>query len=175
MPTLAELLVDLKGHDPEKPLVFVTKEGEIGPGYHVTELRHSVSQGIDCGGNIESWQDAKLQLLDGQGSTHMNVGKFKKIVEKSLSALPGLGNVPLLVEFGHNNATLTLMSLSAPEDAQGNVLIRLGEARAVCKPAQRKRGLGKGQDGCCQTQDISTQKKCCDPPSSPKPQNACCA
>lgn len=173
MPTLSDLLVDLKGHDPEKSLIFATKEGEIRPGYHVTELRHSVSTGIDCGGHIERWQDAKLQLLDGQGGTHMSVGKFKKIVERSLAALPELKDVPLRVEFGHNNAKLTLMSLSAPEDARGNVLIRLGEARAVCKPAQQKSEIGNGQDVCCQTQDISTSANnmCCEPPS----QNTCCA
>ncbi|MEP4339791.1 MAG: DUF6428 family protein, partial [Roseobacter sp.] len=134
MITFAELLTRLQRQDPIKPLVFTTEDGEIGAGYHVTELRHSVSKGIDCGGNVETWEDAKLQLLDGRGSEHMTVGKFNDIIEKSLSTVPELRNAPLLVEFGHSNERLTIMSLHGPEISDAAVVLSLDDARAVCKP-----------------------------------------
>ncbi|MEP4197090.1 MAG: hypothetical protein ABJL99_15800 [Aliishimia sp.] len=46
--TLAELLDRLQEQDPMKPLVFTSGDGEIGIGFHITELRHSTSKGIDC-------------------------------------------------------------------------------------------------------------------------------
>lgn len=149
MKTLSGLLHDLQLQDPALPLVFVTKDGEISTGYHVTELRHSVSKGIDCGGNTEEWKEAKLQLLDGRGSTHMRVGKFCSIVSKSLSAMPELKHASLSVEYGHDNTDLRHMSLSGPERHGDRVLIELGNKRAACKPVERVRHHGDGTSHCC--------------------------
>ena len=176
MITFAELLARLQRQDPLKPLVFKSQDGEIGAGYHVTELRHSVSKGIDCGGNLETWEDAKLQLLDGQGTTHMTVGKFSGIIERSLKALPALKDAPLLVEFGHNNERLTLMSLHGPEASDATVVLFLGDARAVCKPAIRHSHAVAAQDSCCEPVAASPQKSaCCAAAPSTQEAAACCA
>jgi len=175
MITFGELLASLQSQDPTKPLIFISEDGSIGAGYHVTELRHSVSTGIDCGGNIETWEDAKLQLLDGQGSEHMPVGKFSDIIEKSLSDLPQLGNVPLLVEFGHNNEELTIMSLHGPEISGADVVLSLGNARAVCKPAMRHGRAVEKQGECCESATTSPQKsRCCGAPTVLQSTAACC-
>ena len=65
MTTFSELVSQLQAVDPALPLIFKTKQGAIGAGYHVTELRHAHAKGIDCGGNIQTWQEARLQLMDG--------------------------------------------------------------------------------------------------------------
>ncbi|PJI92000.1 hypothetical protein BC777_0841 [Yoonia maricola] len=175
MITFDELLKRLQSQDPIKPLVFITADGEIGAGYHVTELRHSISKGIDCGGSIETWEDAKLQLLDGPGSTHMTVGKFTNIIQKSLSALPELRNTPLMVEFGHNNEQLVLMSLHGPEVSDETVALSLGDVRAVCKPAVRRKRDVEDQGGCCGTAIPSPQKSsCCDAVTATQDATACC-
>lgn len=175
MITFAELLTRLQSQDPIKPLAFTTADGEIGAGYHVTELRHSISKGIDCGGNVETWEDAKLQLLDGQGPTHMTVGKFTNIIQKSLSAMPELRNASLLVEFGHNNEQLALMSLHGPEVSDETVELFLGDARAVCKPAIRSKREVKDQDGCCGSVISSPQKSsCCEAVTASQDSTACC-
>lgn len=137
MTTVSDLLTGLQAQDPDKPLIFETLDGEIGTGYHVTELTHSVSKGIDCGGNLETWHEARLQLLDGQGSTHMRIGKFSTIVEKSVAAIPELAQASLTVEFAHGNSALRLMSIE-PVDVQDDaIFVRLADKNAVCKPAQR--------------------------------------
>ncbi len=175
MTTFADLLADLQTLDPMHPLVFVTDEGEIGAGYHVTELRHSTSKGIDCGGKIETWQETRLQLLDGQGSTHMSVGKFSDIVQQSLSALPELAQAPLLAEFGHNNSGLMLMSVGAPELQDETVVLRLGKACAICKPAQRNKGIGDEASSCCGSIPNSVSKTSCCSTVMPRVEaNVCC-
>lgn len=149
MTTFAELLSDVSRHDADLPLIFQTEEGDISAGYHVTELRHSNSKGIDCGGKMETWQETRLQLLDGVGHTHMSVGKFRTIVEKSLIAMPELAQAPLLAEFGHGNASLTLMSLNTSQVQGDRVVLRLGDARAVCKPYERAQVSAAPEMGCC--------------------------
>ena len=149
MTTFSELVSQLQAADPALPLIFETKQGAIGAGYHVTELRHVHAKGIDCGGNIQTWQEARLQLMDGYGGEHMSVGKFSGIVGKSLAALPELKQADLLVEFGHNNAELSLLALQEPVLRDDAVIVPLGDARAVCKPAQMSIKLDRSDMACC--------------------------
>ena len=149
MITFSELVSQLQAVDPALPLIFETKQGAIGAGYHVTELRHAHAKGIDCGGNIQTWQEARLQLMDGYGGEYMSVGKFSGIVRKSLAAVPELKQADLLVEFGHNNAELSLLALQEPVLQDDAVIVPLGDARAVCKPAQMSMNLDRSDMACC--------------------------
>ena len=149
MTTFSELVSQLQAVDPALPLIFETKQGAIGAGYHVTELRHAHAKGIDCGGNIQTWQEARLQLMDGYGGEYMSVGKFSGIVRKSLAAVPELKQADLLVEFGHNNAELSLLTLQEPVLQDDAVIVPLGDARAICKPAQMSIKLDRSDVSCC--------------------------
>lgn len=176
MTTLSGLLHDLQLQDPALPLVFETKDGEISAGYHVTELTHSTSKGIDCVGNTETWTQAKLQLLDGRGSAHMPVGKFCGIVSKSLSVMPELKDVSLSVEFGHDNTDLRLLSLGSPERRGDRIVIALGNTRAVCKPAERAGRQEGGSVPCCNDEQASVQPSSCGSTSKvPEGVSSCCA
>ena len=171
---LVELLSGLQPHLANDPLVFHVGDQQIGKGYHVTELRHSTSTGIDCGGTIEAWQEARLQLLDGPGKAHMTVGKFRDILARSLGKLPALGEAPLLVEYAPENKGLRLLSPAEPVSGNGRVLIELRDNRAVCKPAQRhqiKSARIEMHEG-----DVpSAVSSCCGGNAEPATREACCA
>lgn len=171
--TFSKLLTKLNPYDGAAPLVFEADDHVIGAGYHVTELRHSISTGIDCGGNIEKWEEARLQLLDGAGQTHMNVGKFRDIVKGSLSKLPKLSEAPLLVEFSPDNLGLKLMTLDEPVMQEGRVMLRLQNSKAACKPAQRSKSLGGPDSACCGGE--SSANACCGSDRPQKALKACCA
>lgn len=171
--TFATLLSSLKTLDATADLIFEVDDRVIGAGYHVTEIRHSTSTGIDCGGNVETWQEARLQLLDGPGTTHMSVGKFSYILEKSLSKLPKLSEVPLLVEFSPDNFGLKLMALDEPLMKDGQVSLRLQDTRAICKPAQRNKSLNESTITCC---GAANSVDACSGSDAPKSiREACCA
>ncbi len=140
--TFEELLADLAPLNQDAPLIFVTDGREIGPGYHVTELRHSVSTGIDCGGTVTTWDEARLQLLDGPGQTHMTVTKFRRILSGALEKLPVLADTPFVVEFGPDNAGLALMTPDALQNQDAKVLLPLRHSHAVCKPALQNQTTG---------------------------------
>ncbi len=171
--TFTALLSSLEPFDATAPLVFKIDDRIIGAGYHVTELRHSMSTGIDCGGNVDRWQEARLQLLDGTGDTHMSVGKFRDIVTKSLGRLPELAQIPLLVEFAPDNAGLKLMLLEDPVLQDGQVTLRLRDSKAVCKPAQRNGALSAPSDACCGV--TPSASACCGSNTPPTAPVACCA
>lgn len=154
--TLDDLLAATRTLPPELPLVFATDDGPIGSGYHVTELKLAQIVSIDCGARTSSWSETVLQLLDGQGRSHMPVGKFAGILAQSVRKVDGLGASPAFVEFGHLNAGMQIFQPKAPEMTEGAVTLRLEPVRAHCKPAleattaARDGGCGgSGSGSCC--------------------------
>ena len=172
---LNSLLENLKTAPAQAALVFTSDEGDIGSGYHVTEFKLSHVTGIDCGGRVDEWQEAAVQLLDGSGGNHMPVSKFTGILEQSIARVAGLGTAEAHVEFSPNNKGLRTYNLQAPEAKGDRVLIRLQAAGAVCKPALEA-GLS-----CInpinKANSVSAQSGCCSPTpdSGAKPEsNRCC-
>jgi Family of unknown function (DUF6428) len=150
--TLDDLLRAMQSFPAGLPLVFITDDGPVGAGYHVTELKLANLVSIDCGARTSAWSESMLQLLDGQGRAHMPVGKFLGILKQSLRKVDGLGAAPAFVEFGHQNAGMQIFRLSKPEQDGGAVTLRLQPVRAHCKPAldalQASDAQASGADGC---------------------------
>ncbi|MEM6460452.1 MAG: DUF6428 family protein [Pseudomonadota bacterium] len=171
--TFAQLLASLERLDQDSALIFEIDSHVIGAGYHVTELRHSMSTGIDCGGHVETWQEARLQLLDGPGTAHMRVGKFMGIVKRSLSRIPALSDVPILVEFSPDNLGLRVLQPGAIVPEEGEVRLILGDTTAICKPARRSMNLEMTEEACC---GVSTAASaCCTAGSSAGAGRVCCS
>lgn len=171
--TFTALLAALEPLDSTASLVFLIDDDEIGAGYHVTELRHSISTGIDCGGNVEAWDEAHLQLLDGAGKTHMSVSKFTTILRQSLNKLPQLSEAPLLAEFSLDNDGLKLMSMGAPIQNADRVTVRLRNTNAVCKPARRHKSLDAKSSACCT--GSNSKGGCCGSAPATDASERCCA
>lgn len=171
--TFAELLTKLEPFDPKAPLIFEANWRAIGAGYHVTELRHSTTTGIDCGGNVETWGEARLQLMDGPGRTHMSVGKFVGIVKKSTDRLPELADAPIMVEFSPDNRGLKLMTIDGPESTDDRVILELRDTTALCKPAQKFAISAGTKSSCCGTPQAASA--CCAPEVAVQASGARCA
>ncbi len=146
--TPANLLETLNTLPDDAPLVFVTDQGEIGDGYHVTEYKLSHVTSIDCGARLANWTEATLQLLDGEGGGYMAIGKFAAILKQSIVKVSGLDDAPLQVEFSHGNKGMRIFQVEVPELRNGMVAVRLREARAHCKPALEMAGHSETA-GCC--------------------------
>ncbi len=186
---LQELQSAIRDVPGDLPLVFETEQGPIGRGYHVTELKLSHIESIDCGARTDSWKETTLQLLDGAGESHMVVDTFRQIATQSIERLDGLGVNPLKVEFAHGNKGMQVFAPARPEVVDGAVKVRLDPVRALCKPALKMIG-GVVADGCCPAsqQDqpepdvtenpveaavTSAEQGCCGGPA-PEGVDACC-
>ncbi|MCX2721724.1 DUF6428 family protein [Roseibium salinum] len=152
-----QLLESLNALPADAPLVFHTEAGPIGDGYHVTELKHARITSIDCGARVAQWDEASLQLLDGQGEEHMAVGKFSAIVRQSIRRVKALAECPMHVEFAHGNSGLRIYQLSGPRLEEGVVAVHLAEGRARCKPALEQAAAGS-EGGCC---GAGARTQCC--------------
>ncbi len=148
--TLDDVVTVATTFETGKPLIFTTDEGDIGPGYHVTELKHLSVNSIDCGGRMSAWTEAQLQLLDGNAGGHMSVGKFIGIAKHSAAALPELGKVPISVEFAPGNRGLRRYLIDGLHEDPTSVRVKLIEDGAACKPHLDK------QSGC-----YSEKAVCC--------------
>ena len=169
---LNTLLEKLKTAPADAALIFTSDEGDIGSGYHVTEFKLSRVTGIDCGGRVDEWQEAAVQLLDGSGGKHMAVGKFAGILQHSVTRVEGLGTAPVHVEFSPGNKGLRTYQLNEPQIKDSQVVIQLNAAGAVCKPALEA-GLScinpvkidSAASGCCSaksdTESKLASKRCC--------------
>ena len=157
--TLNALVAALESAGPDDAAVFSTSAGDIGGGYHVTELKLVSIASIDCGGRMDNWTETHLQLLDGHGGARMSVGKFIGIARHSAKKLPELADAPLFVEFAPRNDGLRRYRIDAVSSGTNRVQIALREDAAVCKPMQEQidaaavpsgRSNGTGQTaGCC--------------------------
>ncbi|MDH3264443.1 MAG: DUF6428 family protein [Paracoccaceae bacterium] len=154
--TLSDLVGWLKSQDAARKLVFASAEGDIGAGFHVTELKHLRIDGIDCGARLASWTESLLQLLDGDGRQHMSVGTFARIAMQSVGKVPSLGEAPLFVEYAPKNNGLRRYRVASVEALEDRVQVHLSEDRALCKPAAN--GFAASPSGCC---DASSAKSTC--------------
>ncbi len=148
MSSLNALRTELSEEDLDRKLIFATVDGEIGAGYHITELKLADVQGIDCGANQRGWRETVVQLLDGHGRAHMSVGKFAAIVDQSVKAVPGLGDAPVRIEFAPRNQGLHLYEIGGAERTEDALIVGLVDDRATCKPAGLNAGSA-GEAACC--------------------------
>ncbi|MEM8702045.1 MAG: DUF6428 family protein [Pseudomonadota bacterium] len=153
------LFTALKSLPADAPLIFETEAGPVAGGYHVTELKHATIKSIDCGARLSEWTEASLQVLDGQGGSAMTVGKFTGILAQSIRQVTGLGESPLHVEFAPKNVGMRIYQVASPEMQDGQIVIRLTENRAQCKPAM----------------DVFARHQAADCCPSGAPTTACCS
>ena len=154
------LLACLERLPADAPLVFQTGSGSIQGGYHVTELKLARIRSIDCSARRSQWDEAVLQLLDRQGGDHMTAGRFTAILAQSIRHVAELGPATLYVEFGHRNFGLRVLHPDEPRLEDDQVIIRLRDANAVCKPLlDAQQGSSVQTSSCEPTQTAA--RSCC--------------
>ena len=112
--TPQDLIAQLDTVSQDAPLIFVTENGPINAGYHVTEVKLASVQSLDCGARRSSWNEVVIQLLDGSGQDFMTAGKFTGILKKATSKLEGLDHAALKFEFSNDNKGLRILEPGHP-------------------------------------------------------------
>jgi len=171
------LLTMLKSH-PDLPVIFTQNEQSISPGYHVTEVKMSVVNSLDCGQGTDQWRELAVQLLDGNAHSsqaHMPATKMIGILDKALAANQADDNTQLYFEFAIGNAALQKSSVKAIEVVNNTVTIALSATTAQCKPFERalaSSGAPVISSGCCGSAPTPA-KGCCDTGSTHTGSSCC--
>jgi len=151
----------------DKALIFDYGEGRVQPGYHVTEIKATTVQAMDCGGQGDTWAETVLQVWspeNAEGEVPMRVDKFLDIYHRVASSIPIVGTAEVRVEYGAVGAPAISYLVSSVETAGEQVVVRLEAPAVACKAADRSVGAIPVLDG--------TSGACCTPSAK---SGACCA
>ena len=91
---------------PTNQLIFVDRHGHaVHGGYHLTELKTASFDTVDCGGQVNCWQETIVQLWVPRDADddYMTAGKFLQIFDKVRSMVPINLDAETRDEYGDEN------------------------------------------------------------------------
>ncbi len=139
---------------PQNRLLFVDAEGNtVHAGYHLTELKAASFDTVDCGGQINRWDETIVQLwvpADADGD-YMSAGKFLKIFDKVQGLVALKFDAEIRVEYGDENffpSTYHVHSLTHDRDT---TRVLLEPPAPTCKARDRRNccAAGAAANICC--------------------------
>lgn len=134
---------------PRSQLRFVNAAGQtIHTGYHLTEVKAVVFNTVDCGGQLNQWQETVVQLWvpphpDGE---YMTAEKFLKIFDRVNGMIPLNVNTEMRVEYGDENFFPSTYHVQSIDRTQGNTRVLLEPSVAACKARERREC---SEEACC--------------------------
>ncbi|MEM7378173.1 MAG: DUF6428 family protein, partial [Pseudomonadota bacterium] len=104
-----------------------------------------------CGGVTNHWQEAAVELLGDTSGRPMDTATLSRIIETTLSALPGIGTLPLIIEYAPHNATVQRFEIGSTEAHDEELVVSLNATRGECKANTRALTAGTPccAPGCC--------------------------
>lgn len=126
---------------PEKQLIFADGDGRaVHAGYHLTELKAAKFNTVDCGGQVNQWDETIVQLWVPANADegYMTAAKFLKIFDKVRGMVPINLDAEIGVEYGDENffpSTYRARSISHERDT---TRVLLGPPATTCKARDRR-------------------------------------
>lgn len=158
-----EFLAILNEH-PSKELLFEFLPGKLlGANYHITEIKNTHIDSVDCGGRTDQWNETIIQLWESPSEVDKtNYLTTSKAIE-ILNRVHGLKPMDLKAEvkFEYGNAQFHTAQLYVQEyrDLNAQLLIKLGVENTTCKARElcgdestkqvEKVGECAPNSGCC--------------------------
>ena|SRR5438132_2354484 len=139
---------------PTNQLLFVDLDGHAAPsGYHLTELKSASFDTVDCGGQVNQWQETIVQLWipPSPADSYMKAAKFLKIFDKVQSMIPLNFDAEIRIEYGYEKffpSTYHVRSVSSDENA---TRVLLEPPATACKARDRRiaRSMAPVTPSCC--------------------------
>ena len=134
--TLGQLMETFKPLADGAGVVFHTDEGEIGAGYHVTELKLAHFDSTDFGGNRHRLVGSPSAAARRAGvRPHARRQVHRHSAQKCLETIDELRDVPVYVEFALENCGIERFRIEDIEVDGNHIAIALEPGNAACKPA----------------------------------------
>ncbi|MVN89680.1 DUF6428 family protein [Mucilaginibacter aquatilis] len=134
----------------------------VDASYHITEIKRTLVNSVDCGGVLNAWTEVVVQLWEPEGQQEeraMEVSKALSIIQLVEKSLPLNPDAVVKVEFGNSTYdTRQLLPKGFIVDGD-NLTVDLRPDSVTCKAIER--------GGSCGT--TSTGEECCAPPVQVKP------
>jgi len=147
-----------------KDLIFEFQPGQlVGANYHITEVKNTKIDSVDCGGSTDTWNETVVQLWENPGeknkTEYLSSSKALSILDKVNSMRPMDHEATIRFEFGNENFHTAQLFVNKTQTKENALLISLGVQPTACK-AEELCGVveNKTQEvaGCC-----SPDSGCC--------------
>jgi hypothetical protein len=145
-------LLDLLSPHADKALVFEYGARRVRPGYHVTEVKAGSFVTLDCGGNPDAWQETVLQVEDipaRDRQTYLRVGKFGGILAQVDRKIRLNEAARVTIEISRPDEAMQVYDVAGVGIGDTEVVVRLGERAAICKPRHRAEQAEAAPSACC--------------------------
>jgi Family of unknown function (DUF6428) len=137
---------------PSNQLIFVDLDGHtVRRGYHLTELKATSLQTVDCGGQTNQWDEtiAQLWVPSDPGRDYMTTGKFLKIFDKIGGMIPLNLDAEIRIEYGDENFFPSTYHVHSVSQEQGVTRVSLAAPVMTCKARDRNAATLSTSRPCC--------------------------
>ena len=135
--TTQDFLALLAEHQ-DKALLFEYAPNKlVGANYHITEVKHTTINSVDCGAQTDAWKETIIQLwespLDILNTKYMSAYKALAILKK-VGTMKSY-TLDAEVKFEYSNATFHTAQLFVNDYLiqDQNLIIKLGIEKTACK------------------------------------------
>ena len=130
--------LNLLSENPTKELLFEYKPGNyVGTNYHITEIKNTHIQSVDCGGRSDAWNETLIQLWESPSEVgkenYMKVDKALSIIRRVDTIHPIDKEAKVLFEYSNNDfhkANLEIHNIALTSD---RLIIKLFVPETDCK------------------------------------------
>lgn len=134
---------------PQNQLLFVNGDGHtVHAGFHLTELKAASFDTVDCGGQVNQWQETIVQLWvpPDADDEYMTAAKFLKIFDQVSRMIPLKLEAEVRVEYGDVNFFPSTYHVRSVVHGQGATRVLLEAPETTCKARDRRVGC---DTACC--------------------------
>jgi len=135
---------------PEKQLLFENADGAlVRLGYHLTEIKATVYDTVDCGGQNNRWNENIFQLWvpEDPANNYLKADKFVRIYDKVRGLVSLDEESEVRIEYGDENFFPTTYHVADFTETDDSFRFHLEPPSMTCKARDRRRA-GKAES-CC--------------------------
>ncbi len=146
-----------------KSLLFEYAPGMlVGTNYHITEVKHTSIDSVDCGAGVDSWKETIIQLWESPielgKSNYMSAYKALGILKKVGQMKAYEMDAPVKIEYGNAMFHTTQLHISDFDVREGQLIIKLSVPSTDCKA---KEACGIPETATTETNSCAPESGCC--------------
>ncbi|MEM8861282.1 MAG: DUF6428 family protein [Chloroflexota bacterium] len=138
---LVSEFLDLIKNQENQPMLFEYAPGRVVQGgYHVTEIKNSTYETIDCGNSLHTWKEVVVQLWVPEEAKEsdpwMPSTKFMKIWDVVDSRLSLFRDAEIRIEFGDAQNLTSNYHIDGLVQTEDGLVVQMAPPRTMCKPRE---------------------------------------
>ncbi|MBT8264298.1 MAG: hypothetical protein KJN75_03090 [Muriicola sp.] len=124
--------------NPSKELLFEFQPGEyLGANYHITEIKNTHIDSVDCGGRTDQWNETIVQLWESPSeldkTDYLTTTKAIAILNRVHGLKPMDLEAEVKFEYGNSKFHTAHLYVQEYQDLNARLLIKLGVENTTCK------------------------------------------